>query len=183
MRWKSHVWFGDAAAGNSPGESRDTTLAADAHWAATRRTDINELTLACPPNNRLVEEQGWTTRKKPKAKPNGYHHHTWITDNPARTATTTPKDSSKIATTTNPFDAQQQRHVLSRWRPARCPWAAAVGRDLRSARQPQPPRPVGGLTDPDARTRTLPRRCHCSVSRTGLSAVEQVDPVVVHRDS
>jgi hypothetical protein len=31
-------------------------------WAATRRTHINELTLACGPDNRLVEK-GWTTRK------------------------------------------------------------------------------------------------------------------------
>ncbi|WP_424075206.1 HNH endonuclease signature motif containing protein [Mycobacterium sp.] len=31
-------------------------------WAATHRTDINELTLACGPDNRLVEK-GWTTRK------------------------------------------------------------------------------------------------------------------------
>ena len=31
-------------------------------WAATRRTDINELTLACGPHNRLIEDSGWTTR-------------------------------------------------------------------------------------------------------------------------
>ena len=31
-------------------------------WATTRRTDINDLTLACGPDNRLVEK-GWTTRK------------------------------------------------------------------------------------------------------------------------
>ncbi len=30
-------------------------------WAATRRTDINDLTLACGRDNRLVEK-GWTTR-------------------------------------------------------------------------------------------------------------------------
>jgi Domain of unknown function (DUF222)/HNH endonuclease len=30
-------------------------------WAATGRTDINDLTLACGPDNRLVEK-GWTTR-------------------------------------------------------------------------------------------------------------------------
>jgi hypothetical protein len=30
-------------------------------WAATRRTDIDDLTLACGPDNRLAE-QGWTTR-------------------------------------------------------------------------------------------------------------------------
>jgi hypothetical protein len=31
-------------------------------WAGTRRTDINNLTLACGPHNRLVEK-GWTTHK------------------------------------------------------------------------------------------------------------------------
>ncbi|BCI86901.1 hypothetical protein NIIDMKKI_21070 [Mycobacterium kansasii] len=40
-------------------------------WKATGRTDIDELTLACGVDNRLVEK-GWTTRKTPKATPNGY---------------------------------------------------------------------------------------------------------------
>ena len=34
-------------------------------WTKTRRTDINDLTLACGPHNRLVEK-GWTTRKNAK---------------------------------------------------------------------------------------------------------------------
>ena len=34
-------------------------------WAAANgETNINELTLACGPDNRLVEEGGWTTRKR-----------------------------------------------------------------------------------------------------------------------
>ncbi len=34
-------------------------------WAAAHgETNINELTLACGPDNRLVEEGGWTTRKR-----------------------------------------------------------------------------------------------------------------------
>ncbi len=37
-------------------------------WAATERTDIDDLTLACGPNNRQVEEQGWTTRKNAKGE-------------------------------------------------------------------------------------------------------------------
>jgi hypothetical protein len=32
-------------------------------WTATHRTDINELTLACGPDNRIVEKGGFTTRK------------------------------------------------------------------------------------------------------------------------
>jgi hypothetical protein len=32
-------------------------------WTATHRTHINQLTLACGPDNRLVEKRGFTTRK------------------------------------------------------------------------------------------------------------------------
>jgi hypothetical protein len=32
-------------------------------WKTTHRTDINDLTLACGPDNRLVEQGGFTTRK------------------------------------------------------------------------------------------------------------------------
>ncbi len=37
-------------------------------WAATRCTDIDTLTLACGPDNRLVEEKGWRTRKNAKGE-------------------------------------------------------------------------------------------------------------------
>jgi hypothetical protein len=33
-------------------------------WTATHRTDIDDLALACGPDNRLVEEGGWTTRTR-----------------------------------------------------------------------------------------------------------------------
>jgi hypothetical protein len=33
-------------------------------WAKTQQTDITALTLACGPDNRLVENGGWTTRKR-----------------------------------------------------------------------------------------------------------------------
>ena len=37
----------------------------DDGWAAARSpTDIDKLSLACPPDNRLIEETGWTTRKR-----------------------------------------------------------------------------------------------------------------------
>ncbi|MGA8252813.1 MAG: DUF222 domain-containing protein, partial [Mycobacterium sp.] len=35
-------------------------------WTRTRRTDINDLTLACGPDNRLIEKGGFTTRKNAK---------------------------------------------------------------------------------------------------------------------
>jgi hypothetical protein len=58
-------------------------------WANDGETNINELTLACGPDNRAVEEQGWTTRKREdgrtewippphldagQARVNDYHH-------------------------------------------------------------------------------------------------------------
>ncbi|HTY31389.1 HNH endonuclease signature motif containing protein, partial [Mycobacterium sp.] len=57
-------------------------------WATTRRTDINDLTLACGPDNRLAEN-GWTTRTNAQGqtewippphldhgqpRTNGFHH-------------------------------------------------------------------------------------------------------------
>ncbi|KBE89307.1 hypothetical protein AP47_03694, partial [Mycobacterium tuberculosis H2754] len=78
-------------------------------WTSTGRTDITDLTLACGPDNRLAEK-GWTTRKTPTATPNGYHHPTSTTANPAPTPSTTPNDSSTTkTTTTNPIDPQQSK--------------------------------------------------------------------------
>ena len=37
-------------------------------WATGGATDITNLTLACGPDNRLVEEGGWTTRKRPDGR-------------------------------------------------------------------------------------------------------------------
>jgi hypothetical protein len=33
-------------------------------WAHGGQTNIDELTLACPTDNRLVDEKGWQTRKR-----------------------------------------------------------------------------------------------------------------------
>ena len=57
-------------------------------WARGGRTDIDELTLACGPDNRLATDTGWTTVKKDgttkwipppdqdrgQRRTNGYHH-------------------------------------------------------------------------------------------------------------
>ena len=37
-------------------------------------TNIDELTLACGPDNRLVGEGGWTTGNAKTVAPNGFHH-------------------------------------------------------------------------------------------------------------
>jgi hypothetical protein len=64
-------------------------------WTSTRRTDINDLTLACGPDNRLAEK-GWTTRKNAKGdtewippphldygqpRTNAFHHPERLLDN------------------------------------------------------------------------------------------------------
>jgi len=33
-------------------------------WSQTHRTDIDDLTFACPPHHRLIKDGGWTTRKR-----------------------------------------------------------------------------------------------------------------------
>jgi len=35
-------------------------------WAKSRRTEANDLTLACGPHHRLLKPRGWTTRKNTK---------------------------------------------------------------------------------------------------------------------
>ncbi len=80
-------------------------------WTTTHRTDINDLTLACGPDNRLVEK-GWKTRKNakpartPKATLNGYRRPTWTMANHASIDTTTPRKSCANPTTTNHIDTQ-----------------------------------------------------------------------------
>ena len=59
-------------------------------WTKTHRTDIDGLTLACGPDNRLAERAG-TPAKTPKATPNGSRHRTSTTGNPASTPSTTPE--------------------------------------------------------------------------------------------
>ena len=75
------------AAPPRPITARPTTTTAGPPRAAP--TDIDKLSLACPPDNRLIEETGWTTRKRKdgrtewipppqldtgQARVNNYHH-------------------------------------------------------------------------------------------------------------
>jgi hypothetical protein len=41
---------------------------AEKDWARGGQTNIDELTLACGPDNRLVKDGGWTTRKNHKGE-------------------------------------------------------------------------------------------------------------------
>jgi hypothetical protein len=58
-------------------------------WKADGRTNINDLTLACGPDNRMIDKTGWTTRRNTRGhtewlpppdldtgqrRVNGYHH-------------------------------------------------------------------------------------------------------------
>ena len=63
-------------------------------WTRTRRTDINDLTLACGPAQQTHRKRlDSPPAKTPKATPNGYHRRTWITGNPASTRITTQRNS------------------------------------------------------------------------------------------
>jgi hypothetical protein len=63
-------------------------------WAADDgETNITKLTLACGPDNRLVEEGGWTTENVKTAAPNGSHHHTSTPAKRGSTTTTTPSST------------------------------------------------------------------------------------------
>jgi hypothetical protein len=52
---------------NAPGYHSDVHHAAK-DWKNGGNTDIDDLTLACPPDNELVETGGWTTRKLPNGE-------------------------------------------------------------------------------------------------------------------
>ncbi|OOK68186.1 HNH endonuclease family protein [Mycobacterium kansasii] len=80
-------------------------------WAATGRTDINDLTLACGIDNRLAEK-GWRTRKNARGDTEWIPQRTSIADSPAPTLTITPNDSSATATTPNPFDTLRMCTVV-----------------------------------------------------------------------
>ena len=62
---------------------------------------------------------------------------------------------------------KKRARPTSRWRPAPALAGCAGRRDLGPAGQPQPPRPVGGLADADARA-GLRRNTPLRSSRTGL---------------
>jgi hypothetical protein len=61
-------------------------------WKATYRTDINELTPACGPDDRLVEQGGFTNRKNASATPIGSRRQIWITANPEPIPSITPRN-------------------------------------------------------------------------------------------
>ena len=69
------------------------------HGGKCHTTDVNDLTFGCSGHHPLAE-QGWTTRKRPTASPNGSHHHTSTTASPAPIPTVTPKNSCGTTTKT-----------------------------------------------------------------------------------
>jgi hypothetical protein len=75
---------------------------AEKDWADGRLTNIDDLTLACPRDNRLVEEAAGAPENAKTAPPNGSHHHTSTPAKPGSTTTTTPSDTSSTRTATPP---------------------------------------------------------------------------------
>src|SRR6201993_2625887 len=54
-------------------------------WKSTHTSDINDLTLACGPDNRLVEKGGFTTRTNARGHTEWIRRRTWIADHPEST--------------------------------------------------------------------------------------------------
>ena len=76
-------------------------------WTAdTSPTDIDKLTPACPPHNRLIEKTGWRTRKRKDGRTEWLPPPNLDTGQPGSTTTTTPSATSsptmatKMRTTT-----------------------------------------------------------------------------------
>ncbi|EUA30758.1 HNH endonuclease family protein [Mycobacterium xenopi 3993] len=51
-------------------------------WAKTKTTHIDDLTLACGPNHKLVAPGDGKPVNALTVAPNGFHHQIWTTDNP-----------------------------------------------------------------------------------------------------
>ena len=65
---------------------------ANGDWADNGQTNVDDLTLGCPKDNRSVT--GWNTRNAKTAAPNESPHHTSTAANRASTTTTTPRTTS-----------------------------------------------------------------------------------------
>ena len=64
-------------------------------WADGGNTNVNEMTLACGPDNRLVDkDEAGPPPSTTAATSNGPHHHTSTPAKPASTTTTAPNSSS-----------------------------------------------------------------------------------------
>ncbi len=68
-------------------------------WKNGGRTDVNDLTLACGPENRMIERTDWDTRKNRRGQIEWVPHPTSTPANTASTATTTPNATSSPKTT------------------------------------------------------------------------------------
>ncbi|OBF32543.1 hypothetical protein A5724_20735, partial [Mycobacterium sp. ACS1612] len=77
---------------------------AAADWADDGQTNVDDLGLACGPDNRMVEPGGWSTRLNDRHEVEWIPHHSWTPAKPASTPTTPPNDSSAHQTTTTPAD-------------------------------------------------------------------------------
>ncbi len=85
-------------------------------WAAGGNTNIDNLALACGPDNRLVDNNnGWTTTINNQETSNGHPHPTSTPAKPASTTTTAPKNSSAHHKTPTPnADPKNRGRVTSR---------------------------------------------------------------------
>jgi len=70
-----------------------------ADWKNDGHTNIDDLTLGCGPDNRLIEKTGCSTRKNTNGDTEWLPHPTSTPDNAGSTDTTTPTNTSSPKTT------------------------------------------------------------------------------------
>jgi hypothetical protein len=89
-------------------------------WTADNSpTDIDKLTLACPPHNRLIEKTGWRTRKRKDGRTEWLPPPNLDTGQPGSTTTTTPSATSSPTKTTSLLVMRTKAKVVTATRPSR----------------------------------------------------------------
>lgn len=73
-----------------------------AGWKNNGQTNIDDLTLACPPDNQMIEKTDWTTRKNSGGHTEWLPHLTSTPAKPEPTTTTTPSATYSPKTTRAP---------------------------------------------------------------------------------
>ncbi len=80
-------------------------------WGDGGNTNVDELGLACGPDNRMVDRTvAGPPASTPAAKSNGPHPHSWTPAKPGSTTTTDPNDSCTHPTNPNPNTSPTERH-------------------------------------------------------------------------
>ena len=82
-------------------------------WAVHHRTDIDDLTFACGPCHKLLDDDGWTTRKNTDGVTEWIAARSGTSATPEPTATGPPNATSDSTTMATPVAADRSSFVLT----------------------------------------------------------------------